>query len=117
MASKILIQNSSRRKSVSRHHHSRLINRPSITKDSFISLHSNHEISSIISFSKSPIQPSSKNPSSIFTTKEFPITTPRIIKKPRKPLKKPKKTERNRSTKSNFLTNILKKKRKFKVFK
>ena len=110
MASKILIQNSSRRKSASRNHHSGLNNRPSITKDSFFFHHSNHEISPIISFSKSPIQNPSKHPSSIFTTKEFPISTPRITKKARKPLKKSQKIERNRSTKINFQAKIHKKK-------
>lgn len=110
MASKVLIPCFTRRKTKSRLQLSRPTNHPSIQKEHFLSLYANHEISSFISFSKSPVQTSSKHTSSIFTTKEFPQSTPRLSTKPKKSLKKLKKSSKRTKSKSSLQINLLKKK-------
>ena len=109
MANRILVPCFPKRKLRSPAPLSRVTQRPSISREKLLSQISNHEIHDLLIFSKSPYKDISKHSSSIFSTKEFPSSTPRVMSHVKKANKRRKASSKKSISKSSLLTKFIKK--------
>ena len=109
MANRILVPCFPKRKLRSPVPLSRVTQRPSISREKLLSQISNHEIHDLLIFSKSPYKDISKHSSSIFSTKEFPSSTPRVMSHVKKVNKRRKTSSKKSISKSSLLTKFSKK--------
>jgi hypothetical protein len=109
MANRILVPCFPKRKLKSGGILSRVTQRPSLSREKLLSHISNHEIHEMLSFSKSPIRDISKHSSSIFNTKDFPSSTPRVTRRAPKDLKRRKSSSKKSISKSKLLSKLSKK--------
>ena len=109
MANRILVPCFPKRKLRSPVPVSRVTQRSSISRKKLLSEISNHEIHDMLIFSKSPNRNISKHSSSIFMTKEFPTSTPRVHRQMKKVNKISKTSSKKPRSKSSLLTKFCKK--------
>ena len=109
MANRILVPCFPKRKLRSPVPVSRVTQRSSISRKKLLSEISNHEIQDFMMFSKSPKRNISKHSSSIYFTKEFPASTPRVQRQIKRVNKRRKTSSKNSIGKSSLLAKFSKK--------